>query len=162
MVCNDISGGRQETLSTRTCCSCVDFTKDQISLYLPFCLLKLLFWKTVFLDLLLKYCKVLLQASGSVFRRLHKRSASHGEELTSGGALSGSGSGAAGLPSAKKASQKAVIKQKKLLFVHFAINRVHCRVTYKVSSCFSCRMQTSRIWTGCPVLVCMLTCSLLC
>ncbi|KAL0047867.1 hypothetical protein WJX82_001975 [Trebouxia sp. C0006] len=71
------------------------------------------------------------KASGSVFRRLHKRSASHGEELTSGGPLSGSGSGAARPPSAKKASQKAVIKQKKLLFVHFAINRVHCRVTYK-------------------------------
>ena len=100
---------------------------------------------------------VLLQASGSVFRRLHKRSASHGEELTSGGGLSGSGSGAARPTSAKKASQKAVIKQKKLLFVHFAINRVHCRVTYKVGSgnyCFSCRMQTSRIWLVCPVLVC--------
>ncbi|KAL0027199.1 hypothetical protein WJX77_002651 [Trebouxia sp. C0004] len=73
------------------------------------------------------------KASGSVFRRLHKRSASHGEELTSGRGVSwsGSGSGAARPPSAKKASQKAVIKQKKLLFVHFAINRVHCRVTYK-------------------------------
>ncbi|KAL0030048.1 hypothetical protein WJX79_003167 [Trebouxia sp. C0005] len=71
------------------------------------------------------------KASGSVFRRLHKRSASHGEELSSAGGLSASGSGAARPPSAKKASQKAVIKQKKLLFVHFAINRVHCRVTYK-------------------------------
>ncbi len=99
---------------------------------------------------------ILLQASGSVFRRLHKRSASHGEELTSGALLSGSGSGAARSPSAKKASQKAVIKQKKLLFVHFAINRVHCRVTYKVGSCnyyFSSRTQTSRIWVVCPVLV---------
>ena len=81
-----------------------------------------------------KFCTkepaLLLQASGSVFRRLHKRSASHGEEPSGGAPLSGSG--AAGLSSAKKASQKAVVKQKKLLFVHFAINRVHCRVTYKV------------------------------
>lgn len=73
------------------------------------------------------YCVV--QASSSVFRRLHRRSASHPEEL---GATQRAGSGPLTAPLAKQGLDTTVVKRKKLLFVHFRINRVHCRVTYKV------------------------------
>lgn len=72
----------------------------------------------------------MVQASSSVFRRLHRRSASHPEEL---GATQQAGSGPLTAPVAKRGPDTTVIKRKKLLFVHFRINRVHCRVTYKVS-----------------------------
>ena len=71
-----------------------------------------------------------MQASSSVFRRLHKRSASHPEEL---GAAQRAGSGPLTAPAAKRGPDTTVVKRKKLLFVHFRINRVHCRVTYKVN-----------------------------
>ena len=70
-----------------------------------------------------------MQASSSVFRRLHRRSASHPEEL---GAAQRAGSGPLTAPLAKRGPDTNVVKRKKLLFVHFRINRVHCRVTYKV------------------------------
>ena len=56
---------------------------------------------------------------------------SHGEE-PSVGVASLLGSATGGSASAKKPQQKVAVERKKLLFVHFAINRVHCRVTYKV------------------------------
>lgn len=74
-----------------------------------------------------------MQASGSVFRRpLRQRSASF-EEL-SAAPWAGSGGSAKSATGAPKAAAppKSVVKQHKLLFVHFQINRVHCRVTYTV------------------------------
>lgn len=73
--------------------------------------------------------RCVLQSSASVFKRLHKRSASHGEDPNAS-QRTGSGPLAASLP--QRSMERSVVKRKKLLFVHFRINRVHCRVTYKV------------------------------
>lgn len=93
-----------------------------------------------------------MQASSSVFRRLHKRSASHPEEL---GAAQRAGSGPLTAPSAKGGQDRAVVKRKKLLFVHFRINRVHCRVTYKVGShLFNLSLDEHKLWLHCHAVLC--------
>ena len=74
-----------------------------------------------------------LQSSSSVFRRPLRERAASFEEL-SAAPWTGSGGSTKSTSAVKAPAPKTVAKQPKLLFVHFQINRVHCRVTYTVNA----------------------------